>query len=172
MIALTASASVSGMSWSSWNCRCCASRRSASGSMSACTRPGSRAFSFAVRNLVVGDEPEVVADEDARPKSRGARQAFVVAVLQAAHIGVFAIGALQRQGAEETRAVRRHAVLFVVHDVTIHSERALDEVNDAVMRNRYERGGCRRRLERAQAVVVHWVGPSVSQSVMEKILLA
>ena len=106
-------------------------------------------------DALVGDESEVVADEDARAEADRNREALVVAVAQADRILVAGVRALQRQQAEIAGAVFRDAVVFCDDLVAVHADCRLDEIHQPEMGQRHMSLRRRRRFEFAKCVILN-----------------
>jgi hypothetical protein len=85
---------------------------------------------------VVAREGEVIANENATAEANPDRKLLVVAVPQADHIGVVAIGRLQRQDAEVARTIRGDGVVFLDNLMAEVAQAVLHHIDDIGVRDR------------------------------------
>jgi hypothetical protein len=86
---------------------------------------------------LIGDEGEVVADEDARSEADTDWKTLVVAVSEADRVGIAGVWTAQLQQAELPRPVFGYAVVFGDDFMSVHSHGCNDEVTNAKMRDRH-----------------------------------
>jgi hypothetical protein len=98
---------------------------------------------------MVGDERQVIADEDLRAEGDADRERAVVAVAQPHGVRVVAVRRLQRKDAKVAHAVFGDAVVFFDHVVPVEAQRIPHHLDDAEMRNGHVRFGRQRRFQAA-----------------------
>ena len=96
-----------------------------------------RIRSMLALDRLIGNEGEVVADEDARSEANPDWETLVVAVSEADRIGIAGVWTVQLQQPEIPRPVFGHAVVFGDDFMPVHSYGCNDEVTNAKMRDRY-----------------------------------
>src|SRR5205823_3661848 len=96
---------------------------------------------FALDGLV-GDEREVIADENARAETDADGETPIMAVSQPERVLVAGVGASERQEAEVPGAVVRHAMMLGDDLVAVHAECCADEVYHPEVRNGHMGGRC------------------------------